>query len=68
MTSRSLRTSAAASLCALALAIGASGCSRPELNAPVKITGDPAKANPPQSTTAVTTTTATPTTLYYGAK
>ena len=67
MTSRTLRT-IAASLCAAVLLLGASGCSRPDANAPVKITGDPAEANPVAPSTTLITTTATPTTLFYGAQ
>ncbi|MFN8051149.1 MAG: hypothetical protein U0Q22_06940 [Acidimicrobiales bacterium] len=56
--------------CGVAMIAGvvlAGGCSRPDPNAPVRITGDKGKAIP---TTAVTTTTSTTeppsTTLYYG--
>lgn len=67
MTSRTLRT-IAASLCASVLLFGASACSRPDANAPVKITGDPAQANPVAPSTTLITTTAPPTTLFYGAQ
>ena len=65
---RSARVIAASASVALALVIGTSGCSRPDLNPAVRITGDPQAANPAPPTTSSTTTTAVPTTLYYGAK
>ena len=67
MTSRTPRT-IAATLCASLLLFGASACSRPDANAPVRITGDPAEANPAAPSTTLITTTATPTTLFYGAQ
>lgn len=65
---RSARVLAASALVALALVFGSTGCSRPDPNPAVKITGDPATANPAPAAPQTTTTTATPTTLYYGAQ
>lgn len=51
----------------VAMSVGAAGCSRPDLNAPVRVTGDREAAVP---TTDATTTTIAPdittTTLFYG--
>ena len=65
---RSARVLAGSASVALALVIGTSGCSRPDLNPAVRITGDPKVANPALPATSTTTTTAVPTTLYYNAK
>ena len=54
--------------CSALVALGAAGCSKPDPNAPVRITGDPAKAVPPTSSTTSTTTSTTTTTLYYAPK
>lgn len=65
---RSARVLVGSASVALALAIGTSGCSRPDINPAVRITGDPQVANPAPPATSTTTTTGVPTTLYYNAK
>ena len=57
-------------ICALVLAasvsVGLAGCSRPDANAPVRITGDKDAAIPATDpTTTSSTTEAPPTTLFY---
>ena len=54
--------------CSVLVALGGAGCSKPDPNAPVRITGDPSKAVPPTSSTSTTTTSSTTTTLYYAPK
>jgi hypothetical protein len=53
-------------LVALVVAFGAAGCSRPEANPPMKVTGDPAAAIPSTAPTTTTSTSTTTTTLFYG--
>jgi hypothetical protein len=60
------RRSVTTALVALAVAAGAAGCSRPEANAPMKVTGDPAEAIPSTVPTTTTSTSTTTTTLFYG--
>ncbi len=48
--------------------LGATGCSKPDVNPPVVVTGDPAKANPPVAPTTTTSTSIPSTTLYYAEK
>jgi hypothetical protein len=62
------RTLVGAALLAGAVILGATGCSQPDPNPPVVITGDPNKANPPVESTTTTTSTIPPTTLYYAQK
>jgi hypothetical protein len=49
----------------VALAGGLAGCSQPDPNPPIVITGDPAAANPPVAETTTTSTSSTTTTLFY---
>lgn len=52
---------------AIAAVIVAGGCSRPDANAPVRITGDKGEAIPTTAVTTTTSTTVAPsTTLYFG--
>ncbi|HKY13711.1 MAG TPA: hypothetical protein VJM33_02210 [Microthrixaceae bacterium] len=60
-----LRTLVGPFVVAVALVCGITGCSRPEENPPLVVTGDPAAANPEHATTTAPTTTAPTTTLYY---
>jgi hypothetical protein len=59
------RTLFAPLVVALAVLGGATGCSRPEQNAPLVVTGDPSAANPERATTTAAPTTTTTTTLFY---
>lgn len=61
------RTKICALVLAASAAVGLAGCSRPDANAPVRITGDKTEAIPAtDATTTSTTTEAPPTTLFYG--
>jgi hypothetical protein len=62
------RTLVGAALLAGTVILGATGCSHPDPNPPVVVTGDPAKANPPGVSTTTSTTTVPSTTLYYAEK
>ena len=53
-------------LVALALLLGAAGCSRPDPNPPMRVTGDPAEAIPTTAPTTTTSTSTTTTTMFYG--
>jgi hypothetical protein len=59
---RSLSTA----LAALAVLAGAAGCSRPDPNPPVRVTGHPSQAIPEVATTTTTSTSTTTTTMFYG--
>jgi hypothetical protein len=60
-TPRSVSTA----LVALAVLVGAVGCSRPDPNPPMRVTGDPADAVPTTEATSTTSTSTTTTTMYY---
>jgi len=50
---------------ALCLTLGSAGCSQPEKNAEIRITGDREKAVPTTEETTTTTTSTTTTTLFF---
>ena len=58
--------SVSTALVALAVLIGAVGCSRPDPNPPMRVTGDPAEAIPSTVPTSTTSTSTTTTTMFYG--
>jgi hypothetical protein len=62
------RTLIGAATLAGALIVGATACSQPDPNPPIVVTGNPAKANPPGTSTTTSTTTIPTTTLYYAEK
>jgi hypothetical protein len=51
-----------------AVVLGATGCSKPDPNPAVIVTGNPAAANPPVAPTTTSTTTITSTTYFYAQK
>jgi hypothetical protein len=59
---RSLSTA----LVALAVLLGAAGCSRPDPNPPLIVTGKQTEAIPATSSTTTTSTSTTTTTMFYG--
>jgi hypothetical protein len=62
------RTLVGAALIAGAVMLGATGCSQPDPNPPIVVTGNPADANPAGATTTTSTTSIPTTTLYYAEK
>jgi len=59
------RTRLSALVLAAALAGSAGACSRPDVNAPIKLTGNPGAVAPPTTTSTTSTTSTTTTTLFY---
>ena len=58
--------SVSTTLVALALLLGAAGCSRPDPNPPMVVTGDKNAAVPTTASTSTTSTSTTTTTMFYG--
>ncbi len=59
------RTRLSALVLVAALAGSSAACSRPDPNAPIKLTGDPSAVAPATTTTTTSTTSTTTTTLFY---
>ena len=64
MTGRTRKAASAVLLAVTAVAL--TGCPRPDVNPPVRITGDREKAIPTTDPTTTTSTSTTTTTLYWG--
>lgn len=63
---RSTRRQITGALMVASLALTGAACSRPDANAPVRVTGDQSEAVPAVAETTTSTTSATTTTLFYG--